>query len=357
MLIFDAHLDMAWNAVNWNRDLMAPIADRRAYEAETDMTYLGESTVSWPELQRGKIGIVIATLLPRVPMQHHRNAQLSFYHSREAAYAACYGQLSYYHAMEQRDIISSIGDRAELDEHLANWEEDDSGKHPIGYILSMEGSWGVLNPDMIEEWYYAGLRILGPAHYGEDYYCHGTGSKGGLKEEGPALLKKMDEVGMLLDVTHLADQSFWEALDIFEGRVLASHHNSRTLVPGDRQLDDKQIQTLVERGAVIGASFDCWMVKKDWKIGVSDPKTASIEDVANHTDYICQLVGSAKHCGIGSDLDGGFGKASTPHDLDTIADLQKFAEILDRKGYSQNDIEGIMYKNFVNFFRDAWGEE
>ncbi len=357
MLIFDAHLDMAWNALDWNRDLMAPIPERRKFEAETNMTYLGETTVSWPELSSGKVGTIIATLLPRVPMQHHGNAQLSFYHSPETAYAACYGQLSYYHAMERRGVISSIGDKAELNEHIANWEDDDSGKHPIGYILSMEGSWGVLNPEMIEEWYCAGLRILGPAHYGEDNYCHGTASEGGLKAEGPALLKKMNEVGMLLDVTHLSDQSFWEALDVYEGRVLASHHNSRTLVPRDRQLDDNQIKALAERGAVIGASFDCWMVKEDWTIGTSDPKTVSIEDVVNHTDYICQLLGTTKHCGIGSDLDGGFGKDQTPHDLETIADLQKYASILESKGYSQDDIEGIMYKNFVNFFRDAWGDE
>ena len=126
---------------------------------------------------------------------------------------------------------------------------------------------------------------------------------------------------MLLDATHLSDQSFWEALEVFEGPVLASHHNCRALVPGDRQLSDEQIQALVARGAVIGAAFDCWMIKPGWKKHVTDPKTVSMEDIANHTDHICQLAGNAKHCGLGTDLDGGFGKEQTPHDLDTIADL------------------------------------
>jgi membrane dipeptidase len=125
-------------------------------------------------------------------------------------------------------------------------------------------------------------------------------------------------------------------------------------VPGDRQLDDNQIKALIERGAVIGASFDCWMIKPGWVIGVTDPRTVSLEDLVNHTDHICQIAGNAKHCGIGSDLDGGFGKEQTPHDLETIADLYKIAEILDSRGYSQEDIDGIMAKNFVDFFRRAW---
>jgi membrane dipeptidase len=164
----------------------------------------------------------------------------------------------------------------------------------------------------------------------------------------------MDKVGMLLDATHLADQSFWEALDIFTGPVLASHHNCRALVPGDRQLADEQIKALIAGGAVIGAAFDNWMIKPGWKIGVSDPKTVSMEDIANHTDHICQLAGNAKHCGLGTDLDGGFGKEQSPHDLDTIADLGKFASILERRGYSCDDIEGILWRNFVEFFRRAW---
>jgi membrane dipeptidase len=352
MLIFDAHLDMAWNACEWNRNLMLPVSEIRQFEKHLSGINSGESTVSWVELRRGRVGTIIATLLPRL---NRKDKQFSFFQSREAAYAASCGQLAYYRAMIARGELRALPDRETLDQHVAEWEADSSGKLPIGFILSMEGSWSVLSPSMISEWYEAGLRILGPAHYGPDYYCHGTGSPGGLKEEGPALLKAMDKVGMLLDATHLADRSFWEALDIYTGPVLASHHNCRSLVDGDRQLTDEQIKALIERGAVIGASFDCWMLKPGWKSGITDVKTVSLEDVVNQTDYICQLAGNAKHCGLGTDLDGGFGKEQTPHDLDTIADLGKIAEILDRRGYSRDDVEGIMYKNFVNFFRRAWG--
>ncbi len=351
MLIFDAHLDMAWNACEWNRDLMQPVHEIRQFEKHFDDIIPGDCTVSWDDLRRGRVGITISTLLPRL---HRKDKELTFYRSREAAYAACYGQMAYYRAMVQRGVLREIPDRQTLDMHVAEWEADESGEPPIGYILSMEGSPSILSPSQIPEWYEAGLRILGPAHYGPGPYCHGTGSPGGLTAEGPALLKEMDQVGMLLDATHLADQSFWEALEIFEGPVLASHHNCRALVPGDRQLTDEQIKALIERGAVIGAAFDNWMIKPGWKKYVTPPESVSLADIADHTDHICQIAGNARHCGIGTDLDGGYGKEQSPGDLETIADLGKFAAILEKRGYSAEDIEGIMYRNWVEFFRRAW---
>ena len=355
MLIFDAHLDMAWNALEWNRDLMKPVAEIREFEKHFDGLVPGDCTVSWADLRRGRVGIMIVTVLARL---HRKQPELTFYQSREADYASCQGQMAYYRAMVHRGELRQLLDLPALHDHVAAWEKDTSpeGKNglPLGFILSMEGSQPILYPEQIHEWYEGGLRLLGPAHYGENPYCFGTGSEGGLKKDGPALLKEMDKAGMLLDATHLSDQSFWEALEVFEGPVLASHHNCRSLVPGDRQLNDDQIKALIERGAVIGAAFDNWMIKPGWVRGVTDPKTVSMEDIADHTDHICQLAGNAKHCGLGTDLDGGFGKEQTPRDLETIADLGKFGEILKRRGYSQEDVEGILYQNFVAFFRRAW---
>jgi membrane dipeptidase len=346
-MIFDAHLDMAWNACDYNRNLMLPVAEIRQLEKHLEGAFSGPNTVSWPELRRGGVGTIVCTLLPRL---HRANKALTFYQSREAAFAASCGQLAYYRAMVAAGHLRELSDRESLDDHVRAWQKD-SASCPIGFILSMEGSWSILRPEHVAEWFAAGLRALGPAHYGPDYYCHGTGSDGGLKEQGPALLKEMERVGLILDATHLADKSFWQALEIFGGPVLASHHNCRSLVPGDRQLTDEQIQALVARGAVIGASFDNWMIKPGWIRGVTSPETVSLEDVVNHTDYICQLVGNAKHCGLGTDLDGGFGTEQSPHDLDTIANLPKIGEILARRGYSQDDIDGILWRNFCDFFR------
>jgi membrane dipeptidase len=159
---------------------------------------------------------------------------------------------------------------------------------------------------------------------------------------------------MILDVTHLADESFWQAVDLFEGPVLASHNNCRALVPGDRQFSDDQIRYLIQRDSVIGAAFDAWMLCPGWiKDGLSNP-TVSLEAVIDHIDHVCQLAGNARHAAIGTDLDGGFGKEQCPYDLDTIADLQKIPALLSSRGYREKDIEAIMYGNWVRFFQRAW---
>lgn len=349
MLVFDAHLDMAWNAVEWNRNLELTVAELRQFEKHFSGIIPGDCTVTWPELKRGGVGVIIATLLPRL---HRKDKELTFPQSREAAYAIAYGQLAYYRAMVRKGVIREVPDKAALDAHVAEWRANGTG--PIGYILSMEGSPPIQSPEQIPEWYEAGLRILGPAHYGPSPYCFGTGSTGGFNADGKRLLKEMDKVGMLLDVTHLADESFWDAMEVFQGPVLASHHNCRSLVPADRQLTDDQIKALIERGAVIGAAFDNWMIRPGWKIGVSDPSTVQMEHIVDHIDHICQLAGNAKHCGMGTDLDGGFGKEQSPSDLDTIADLPRMADLLAKRGYSADDIEGIMSRNWLEFFRRAW---
>lgn len=349
MLIFDAHLDMAWNALEYNRNLELPVARIREFEKQFKDAYTGPNTVSWDALRKGGVGITVSTLLPRL---HRKDKALTHYQSREAAYAACHGQLRYYRALAEKGVLREIPDRQTLAKHVDDWKRA-PGQPPIGFILSMEGSPSILSPAQIGEWFAAGLRILGPSHYGVSPYSHGTGSEGGLLPLGPELLREMDRVGMLLDVTHLADLSFWEALDRFQGPVLASHHNCRALVPGDRQLDDEQIKALIARDAVIGAAFDAWMLNPGWVIGVTPPDRCKLEQVVDHIDHICQLAGNARHCGMGTDLDGGFGKEQSPSDLDTIADLPKVAEILSRRGYSDADVEGIMCGNWLRFFSKA----
>jgi membrane dipeptidase len=139
-------------------------------------------------------------------------------------------------------------------------------------------------------------------------------------------------------------------MDVYAGPVIASHHNCRALVPGQRQLTDEQIKTLISRSAVIGTAFDAWMLYPGWKRGVTDPKLVKMQDAADHVDHVCQLAGSARHCAIGSDLDGGFGTEQTPGDLDTIADLHKLESILASRGYSSADIDGIFFGNWLRFF-------
>jgi membrane dipeptidase len=219
----------------------------------------------------------------------------------------------------------------------------------------MEGADPILSPADVADWWAAGLRIVSLSHYGNARYSHGTGKPGGLNEDGPVLLREMERVGMVLDVTHLADDAMDQALDQFGGTVIASHHNCRVLVDRQRQLRDSDIRKIVARGGVIGASFDAWMLDPDCGQGPGKVRrVATMETVADHIDHVCQLAGSAKHSAIGSDLDGGFGTEQSPADVDTIADLQKLPAILERRGYSADDIRGIMHGNWLDLMRRSW---
>lgn len=356
MLVFDSHLDLAWNAIDWNRDLRLPVEKIRAIENDAGMNDKGRGvgTVAFPDLRRGKVVIFIATLLARL-LRIGAMPAIQRYSSMVAAYGAGYAQLYYYKGLEQEGLLRSIKDWPTLEAHMRAWQQDENSTTlPLGYILSMEGADPVLRPDQVEEWYQAGLRIIGPAHYGVSPYAHGTGTEGGLFAQGPALLREMERVGIILDVTHLSDQCFDEALDIYGGPVLASHHNNRTLVPHQRQLTDEQTKRLLARGAVIGLALDNWMLIPGWVRAESDPKTVTLSHMADHVDRVCQLAGNARHVAIGTDLDGGFGKEQSPSDLDTIADLQKLPAILKKRGYKDADIEGFMHANWVRFFREAW---
>jgi membrane dipeptidase len=358
LLIFDAHLDLAWNAIDWNRDLRRPVADIRRREREQGWAGKGRgvNTVSFPELRRGGVGLFIATLLARL-VRDNMVPAFQRYESMPAAYAAAHGQMAYYRALEQEGVLRWIKDGPALDAHVAAWQQGGDGQ-PLGFILSMEGADPVLGPEQVEEWWRAGLRIIGPAHYGVSPYAHGTGTEGGLFPQGPALLREMERVGMILDVTHLSDQCFDEALDVYGGPVLASHHNCRALVPDQRQLSDDQIKRLVARGAVIGTALDAWMLYPGWVRGQTLPEEAGVklEGMVDHIDRVCQLAGNARHAAVGTDLDGGFGREQSPCDLDTIADLRRLPDLLRRRGYAAEDVTGILHGNWVRFFRDAWSE-
>jgi membrane dipeptidase len=355
-LICDAHLDLAWNALDWNRDLTRPVEDIRRREREQGMTGKGrgEGTVAFPELRQGGVGLFIATLLARLHRPDLMPA-IQRYESMTVAYAAAQGQLAYYRALEQQGALRWIKDAPTLEAHVRAWQED-ADEPPLGFILSMEGADPVLHPEQVTEWWQAGLRIIGPAHYGVSPYAHGTGTEGGLFAPGKPLLREMERVGMILDVTHLSDQCFDEALDIYHGPVLASHHNCRALVPDQRQLTDEQIKRLIERGAVIGAALDAWMLSPGWVRGRTRPEEAGVtlEAMVDHIDRVCQLAGNARHAAVGSDLDGGFGREQSPMDLDTIADLRRLPELLRRRGYDAAAVTGILHGNWVRFFREAW---
>ncbi len=350
--IIDAHLDLAWNALSFNRDLTLEIEKiRRLEEQMRDHRSRGNCTVSLPEMEKAGVAVCVATLLARGgPNQTQRQAYSRTdldYANQEIAYAAAQGQLAYYRILESRGLLSMIRSAGELDDH---WRDYEGKGRLLGIILSMEGCDPILSPSQAESWWNDGLRAAGLTHYGEGHYGFGTGTTGPLKQRGLELLKEFERLGIALDVTHLSDEGLEEALDVFQGPVLASHHNCRTLTPHQRQLTDEQIKKLIARDAVIGVALDAWMLVAGWQKGKSDPATLEMERVTDHIDRVCQLAGDARHSAIGSDLDGGFGKEQTPGELDTIADLQRLAPILGERGFSDSEIDAVFHGNWLRFF-------
>ncbi|WP_297792929.1 membrane dipeptidase [uncultured Eudoraea sp.] len=355
MFIFDAHLDLAMNAMEWNRDLTWTVKDIRAKEmGMTDKPDRGKNTVSLDAMRKGNIGICMATQIARFVKKEN---ELPGWNSPYQAWAQTQGQLAWYKAMETLGEMTQISDIKELDDHLDVWNSSAQPKEkPIGYILSLEGADSIITIEHLEKSYEQGLRAIGPAHYGPGTYAHGTNSIGGIGQKGKALLKEVARLNIILDTTHLCDESFWETLKVYQGPLWASHNNCRALVDHNRQFSDEQLIELFARDAVIGVPLDAWMMVPGWVRGKSTPEAmgVTLETMADHIDHICQLAGNALHVGIGTDLDGGFGQEQSPSDLDTIADLQKLPDILKKRGYTQTDIANIMHQNFIDFLRNTW---
>jgi membrane dipeptidase len=355
MLIFDAHLDLAMNAMEWNRDLRLPLQEIRRREKELqDKPDRGKGVVCFPEMRRGQIGLCVATQIAR----HAKpGSPLPGWNSPEQAWAQTQGQLAWYRAMEEAGELVPIRTRGDCEKQTALWQSLEGKRtgQAIGYVLSLEGADSLVTLRHLEIAYASGLRAVGPAHYGPGVYAQGTGADGGLGRRGRELLAEMDQLGMILDMTHLCDESFREALNIFKGPVWASHSNCRALVPHPRQLDDEQIKALVQRGAVIGCALDAWMMVPNWARGQTTPAGAGLklERIVNHIDHVCQLAGNAGHAGIGSDLDGGFGFEQTPQDLNTIADVQLLDDLLRRRGFSRKNVAAVMHGNFLRFLQRA----
>lgn len=367
--IIDAHLDLAWNALSFDRDQLLSIEALRSAESHMRGKGRGRCTVSLPEMRRAGVGICLATVLARAlpgrpietvasgsPIaQRSRNETILRenldFANQTIASAAGIGQLAYYQLLEGQDHLRMIRNARDLDELWESWSKGPHNTAPIGIVLSMEGADPIVDPDQLQWWWEQGLRTACLAHYGPSAYAMGTGGDGPLTGRGVALLEVFERLGMILDLVHTADTAFAQALDRFGGGVFVSHGNCRALVAHDRQLSDEQISQIVQRDGVIGTVLDCWMTVPGYKIEVEESESVRLEKLVDHIDHICQLAGNARHVGIGSDLDGGFGAEQTPDEIDTIGDLHRLEPFLASRGYSDTDINRIFHGNWLDFLR------
>lgn len=352
--LFDAHLDLALNALEWNRDLTRPIAEIRVAESGlNDKAGRGNGTVCLPEMRRGGIGMAVVTQIAKVNLGADFSP-LNTWQSPAQAWAMTQAQLAWYRQMEEAGEIKLISTGADLERHIGNLHAGLSV--PIGCVLSLEGADSLVTLKHLERAHTQGLRAVGPAHYGAGIYAPGTNSTGGFTARGRELLAEIERLGMILDVTHLTDECFWEALKLYSGPIWASHHNCRALTPHQRQLADDQIRALIERDAVIGIALDGWMLVPDWVREQTTPESSRLrlERAVEHIDHICQLAGNSRHMGLGSDLDGGFGREQTPCDLETIANVRSLPELIRERGGSEDDARNFSHENFLRVLRRAF---
>ncbi len=343
-IIVDAHQDIAWNKIALGRDFLESAADKRAREGNTPAHGEGHALVGLPDLLAGNVRIVFATLYVS-PQRADHPLWGKMYSTPDQAHEQGVEQLAYYGMLAADPRISIITSREDVERVIH------ADKPSVGLVLLMEGADPIVAPAQVKEWYDAGVRIVGTS-WGQTRYAGGTRAPGGLTALGRELLPMMEAIGMILDTSHMAEQSFVEALDIFHGTVIASHSNCRAFVDTDRQLSDAMIQSIIERDGVIGIVAYNRFLKADWDQSALK-QAVTLADVVRHIRHMCDLAGDTRHVGIGTDFDGGFGVESAPLEIDTVADLRKVGDALAAASFRDQDIANILGENWIRLLRRA----
>jgi len=338
MLIIDGHEDLAWNAIELEREITVPLAEIRQAEGYAPAHGEGTATVSLPSLRAAGVRVVFGTVFT-YPEGSSSSARRG-YTSPDEAFNRGMAQVDYYHALEAKGQATILRRKADLEAVLTG-----SGKLP-GLALLMEGADPIRTPDELGIFIAAGVRFIGLS-WKATRYAGGTGMPGPLTEAGRVLLREMERQRVVLDVSHLAEEAFWQAMECFGGKVIASHANCRAIVPTERQLSDEMIKAVADRDGVIGLVF------YDKFIRPERDRPVTLADLVRHADHITQLVGT-RHLALGSDLDGGIGREVIPQGIDSVEDLPRFADALAAAGYSDEDIAAIMGENWLRVLRQVY---
>ncbi|PWH15679.1 MAG: hypothetical protein DDG59_11080 [Anaerolineae bacterium] len=350
MLLIDAHEDLAWNMLTFQRDYSRSAAEIRRSEAGSSIwKWNGDSLLGWEEYQHGQVMLIFATLFATPLRRKQGEWDTQCYADSRQAQKLYRAQLeAYYNLVEQHpQKFSLVLSQEDLHRLQEDWQTEKQA-HAVGLLILMEGADAIEHPRQVEEWWNLGVRVLCPA-WASNAFCGSTDEPGRLTKLGQQLLEAMAGAGFALDISHMDEPAALQALDRYEGTVIATHANAKALLKGvesHRHLSDLLIRRLVERDGVIGVMPYNAYLKAAWRDG-DRREAVSLLDVVAHLDYICQLAGDSRHVGIGSDFDGGFGWQSVPSEIDTIADLQKLAQPLAERGYSSEDIANIFFRNWL----------
>jgi membrane dipeptidase len=355
--IVDSHCDLAWNMQNYGRDYTRSAAQTREIERGTATPeHNGDSLIGWPDYQRGRVVIVLATLFASPVRSKMGDWDHIFYANYDEAHRVYTKQLQLYHELEETkpDYFRLLLRARDVRAHMQDWAAPEPAEHPVGLIPLMEGADGIRSVDELAEWHALGLRLIGLAWTGTRY-AGGTREPGPLTAEGRQLLKAMADFNFTLDLSHMDEASALEALDLYPGPIVATHANCLALLPNfptNRHLSDRVIRGIVEHQGLIGIVPVNSFLKSGWTRLAGLRADVPLDVAAAHLDHICQLAGDARHAGIGSDFDGGFGLQSVPPEIDTIADLHKLAPLLVARGYSESDADNILGGNWLSFLEE-----
>lgn len=358
-LMIDAHCDLAWNMLTFGRDYIRAAADTRAIENRSPTVERnGDTLIGWPDYQRGQVAIVFSTLFAGPIRTREESWDRFCYASADEAHAMDMEQLDLYHKLAETrpEYFRLIGNSRDLQEHLTVWQGPVGDPKPIGLVVLMEGADAIRSADELAEWYGKGVRLVGLSWAGTRY-AGGTKEPGPLTDDGRRLLKAMSEFNLVLDLSHMDERAAAEALDVYDGPIVATHVNCLALLPDfptNRHFSDAVLSKLIQRGGIIGNVPVNSFLKTGWnrKSG-SHREEVSLDSFVAHLDHICQLAGDSLHAGIGSDFDGGFGLQSVPPEIDTIADLQKIVPMLIARGYAEADAANILGLNWRRLLEDS----
>jgi membrane dipeptidase len=329
LFIVDAHLDLAYNALR-GREVLSPAAKQTPGDVKED----GIPSVGLPDLRRGSVGLVCATIFCE-PL----NAKGEGYKTADEANAEARRHVEWYREQFEAREMKLVSGKSDMPR---------AAGREIATILLMEGGDPLRNEKDVEWFWEAGVRLVGLA-WKRTRHAGGTGAPGPLTAEGRDMVKMLDRKRIIHDASHLAEESFWDLLKMSDGPVMASHSNCRAFVPTDRQLSDEMIRALVKRGAVIGMNFyDKFLVPPE----EFRKRKANLNDLLRHVRRVCDLAGDAEHVGIGTDMDGGFGREEIPEEIRDSGDLPKIAQFLGANGFGKKEVEGFMGGNWLRFFRE-----
>lgn len=343
-MIVDAHEDIAWNQIAMNRDFMESVEAKRTREGTRPWHGEGSATVGLPDLLASNVRVVFATIYV-ARAYPNRQGPGKTYDNAQEAHDQAMEQLAYYAQLAMDPRVSIITSSVDLDRVVR------ATAPRVGLVILMEGADPIIEPARAEEWFEAGVRIVGPA-WSQTRYSGGTRAPGPLTDLGRALMPQLERNGFILDASHMAEQSFFDALELFSGMVIASHSNCRAYVNTDRQLSDEMIRKIVERDGVIGSVVYNRFIKEGWETS-SKKSDVTLADLVRHVQRICDIAGSARHVGIGTDFDGGYGMESIPAELDNIADLNRIGEALAKVGFSDTDVENYLSGNWLRVLKKA----